>query len=74
MIHFFFKFNNSWIIYYCGTNPDRPDINNVNHVTYYRLSKDLRDWSEPNIAFDAGQDGNNFGFFFHFFFHLIKLN
>ena len=51
-----------YIIYYCGTNPDDDTISNVNHVTYYRTSNDLLNWSPiVGIAFDGGADGNNFG-------------
>jgi hypothetical protein len=46
------EYNNSWIMYYCGTNPDKLD-NNVLHVTYYRMSSDLIHWTAPNICFEV---------------------
>lgn len=54
------EFDNKWIIYYCGTNPDKLS-GDVSHVTFYRTSFDLLNWSEPAIAFDAGATGNPSG-------------
>ncbi len=38
------SFNDTWIIYYTGTNPDALNVQ-VDHVTYYRTSSDLIHWS-----------------------------
>ena len=35
-----------FIIYYTGTDPDVLE-DNVTHVTYYRTSDDLLNWSDP---------------------------
>lgn len=65
-------FDNQWVIYYCGTNPDKVCTllglslttqldDNVTHVTYYRTSSDLLKWSEPGIAFVGGVTGSSAG-------------
>lgn len=55
-------FSYRYVIYYCGTEPDDPSINNVSHVTYCRTSNDLLNWSPiVQVAFEGGYDGNNFG-------------
>jgi hypothetical protein len=45
-------YNNKWIIYYTGTNPDALQPN-VLHVVYCRTSDNLIAWSNPTIAFEG---------------------
>lgn len=54
------SYSNAWIMYYCGTSPNQLH-DNVSHVTYYRTSRDLINWSEARIAFDGGVTGSAAG-------------
>eukprot|EP01113_Clastostelium_recurvatum_P041152 TRINITY_DN6494_c0_g1_i1.p1 TRINITY_DN6494_c0_g1~~TRINITY_DN6494_c0_g1_i1.p1 ORF type:complete len:556 (-),score=95.70 TRINITY_DN6494_c0_g1_i1:22-1689(-) len=55
------KFNNTWVMYYCGTTPNSGSPS-VHHVTYARTSVDLVSWSHPPvIVFDAGSIGSPYG-------------
>lgn len=46
-----------WVMYYTGTVPNEVR-DDVEHVTFFRTSKDLLHWSPEGVAFVGGSDGS----------------